>query len=503
MLLPSLSFPLLAATYWLIPLWLLAMGVALGALVLGILYVLAWLGRRTYAVEAVEEVREGPLMPVVVLIAIMIGFGVFSTAVVPFSDLARSLMRWPVMEREIVHITEVPPETLNHEIPLKLEVREIKSISLESDEAITVLPNNAEGEIDEEFGLGKLKARVPSTWHRGRTGGANPFDTQSVTKFYATNLSATPVDLRIEVTNDLEYPQVLLIPAAALAVVCVFLLYLAFHALFPKVAAIAVTTAKDGMSQPIFYVALALGICLLVGFVFIPYNTFGEDVKMLKDSSLTTILVLGILVGLWTASVSIAEEIEGRTALTLLSKPIGRRQFILGKFFGTIGPIFVLFVVLGTVFLASVSYKVVYDARETAQPDVTWATCYVEMVTIIPALVLAFLETMVMSAISVAISTRLPMLANLLICSSIYVVGHLVPLLVASSATENLPIVTFMGQLIATVLPVLDHFTVQAAVAAGASIPVMYLVWALVYSLLYSTAAMLLALVLFEDRDLA
>ena len=71
-------------------------------------------------------------------------------------------------------------------------------------------------------------------------------------------------------------------------------------------------------------------------FIYIPYNTFGEDVKMYKDSSLMTIMVLAILVAVWTASVSVADEIEGRTALTLLSKPISRRQFVLGKFLGIV-----------------------------------------------------------------------------------------------------------------------------------------------------------------------
>ena len=74
-------------------------------------------------------------------------------------------------------------------------------------------------------------------------------------------------------------------------------------------------------------------------FPFVPYNTFGEDVKMLKAEDLTLIKVLAIVLALWTASVSIADEIEGRTALTVLSKPISRRQFILGKYVGILVPV--------------------------------------------------------------------------------------------------------------------------------------------------------------------
>ena len=83
---------------------------------------------------------------------------------------------------------------------------------------------------------------------------------------------------------------------------------------------------------------------------------------------------------------------------------------------------------LGTMFLATVSYKVVYDARETAKADPTSVECYEEMVQVVPGLALAFMETMVLASVSVAISTRLSMLPNLVICVSIYVLGHLVPL---------------------------------------------------------------------------
>jgi hypothetical protein len=60
-----------------------------------------------------------------------------------------------------------------------------------------------------------------------------------------------------------------------------------------------------------------------------------------------------------------------------------------------------------------------------------------------------------------------------------------------------------MGQLIATVLPVLDHFTMYSAVATGRAVPLDYLAWSLLYCLLYSAFALLAALLMFEDRDLA
>ena len=58
-------------------------------------------------------------------------------------------------------------------------------------------------------------------------------------------------------------------------------------------------------------------------------------------------------------------------------------------------------------------------------------------------------------------------------------------------------IVRFFGQFIATVLPVLDHFNIQAAVAAGAFVPPDYLGMAFLYCVLYSSIALLIGLAMF------
>jgi hypothetical protein len=279
--------------------------------------------------------------------------------------------------------------------------------------------------------------------------------------------------------------------------------FLALRLAAPKVAAIAHTTAKEAMSQPLFYGLWAIGWVAMLIFLFVSYYTFGEDLKMVKSEGLTLIKILGIILAVWTASVSIADEIEGRTALTLLSKPIARRQLILGKYLGILGPVAILFILLGTLFLATVSYKVVYDARETARPDPTSRECYEEIAQVVPGLGLAFMETMVLASVSVAISTRLPMLPNLVICVSIYVLGHLVPILVNSKVGKDIVFVRFVGDFSAAILPVLDHFNMETAISTGQHVPMTYLLWTALYCGVYCAVAMLLALLLFEDRDLA
>jgi ABC-type transport system involved in multi-copper enzyme maturation permease subunit len=285
--------------------------------------------------------------------------------------------------------------------------------------------------------------------------------------------------------------------AAALAVLFALLQWA-----LPKIAAIAWTTGKEAILQPLFYILLFGGIALLLLSLYIPYFTFNEDTKVVEENGLTLVMLLSIILGLWTASVSLAEEIEGRTALTVLCKPISRRDFVVGKFLGILGPVAILFIVLGIFFLGSVSFKKSYDARETSEPEPNSQQCLEEVERVAPGLVLAFFETTVMVSISVAISTRLGMLPNLVICFSIYVLGHLVPML-AKSAIGQMAIVTFIADLLAAVLPVLDHFNIYGPISTGENVPMAYLGLAALYCLAYSSLAMLAALLMFEDRDLA
>ncbi|MBR3164553.1 MAG: ABC transporter permease subunit [Lachnospiraceae bacterium] len=281
----------------------------------------------------------------------------------------------------------------------------------------------------------------------------------------------------------------------------VILVYL-FRTVFSKVGAIAWVTAKETLLQPLFLILSLAGIFGLFIFLFLPYHTLGEDIKIVVSQGLTLIKLLVVFLAIWTASTSIADEIDGKTALMILAKPVGRTRFVLGKYFGVMIAVTFLFLILGIFFVNSVSYKLVYEAIESGKEMPTQAECYSYVVGILPGLVLAFFETIVLTAISVAISTRLPLLPNLTICLAIYALGHIVPLIVASSAAQ-MPLVGFFANLVCAFLPVLDHFNMETAVAMDKTVPLSYVAYSGAYSLLFALVALILSLLLFEDRDLA
>ncbi len=278
---------------------------------------------------------------------------------------------------------------------------------------------------------------------------------------------------------------------------------------------IARATIKESLRQPVFALLTLVAIFVITANYWIPFFTLGSDTLVFKDCGLQTILISALLLGVWTASMSVAEEIEGKTAMTLLSKPINRRQFILGKYMGILQTALILVAITGTFLIVTTYFKVGYDQRESGkevseyiQWDESRPVLAQERLSSaadnLPALALISFEVAIMTAISVAISTRAPMMVNMVTCFAIFVIGHLTPVLVQSTfQDDSLVFVRFFAQLLATILPTLDNFNMSTAVSTGAAIPGDYLVYAALYCVIYVTAAVLLAFLLFEDRDLA
>ncbi|MCA9267254.1 MAG: ABC transporter permease, partial [Planctomycetales bacterium] len=441
--------------------------------------------------------------------ALLAAFGVFGVIVVRDPDgLMNSLKRLPqsgatTYDFKIEPGNDDPTLSLADIKPQKIEISlsrsEIDRLEFLAD--VNMRVSAFDDLVTETVPRFQVQGGDPFVWEK-REEAQLIFPNADIDALYVWNSDVKPTTLQVTAVTAPENREVAGAAWTALVIVVVFGLYLLMRAASPKISAVALATAKSEMAQPLFLICMALGFCGLTLFLILPYNTFGEDIKMLKDTGLFLIMVLAILTCLWAASNSVAEEIEGRTALTLLSKPIGRAQFILGKFAGIIWVAAVMFLLLGLWFLIMVAYKPIYDARETANVTPDWHVCYAEMVQVSPGLLLGFFETIVLAAISVAISTRLPMLANFIVCASIFVLGHLTPLIVKSSVGNFEPVV-FVARLIATVLPVLEHFDIKPAIAGGRDVPLEYLGWAALYCVIYSAVAMLFALTLFEDRDLA
>lgn len=316
-----------------------------------------------------------------------------------------------------------------------------------------------------------------------------------------------------EVVETVTPPYVSLAVGTILFVIGLLLINYRTHS-----GTIARATTKEGIRQPVFLLMLALGLIVMIANYYVPFFSMGDDTKMYIDCGLATVLICSLIHAVWMASLSVADEIEGKTAMTLLSKPINRRQFVWGKYVGIFQSAFIMIAILGLAFFVLTYFKFGYDQKESGQQQaellifksVNWLPVDIPLMvperfnaarTVFPGLALITMAVAVMTAVSVAISTRMPMLVNISSCFAIFVVGNLSHVL-ARSDVENV-FVKFFAGVLATILPGLDHFNMSAAVSTGKTIPPEYIGLAALYCAAYVTAMIMLAFLMFEDRDLA
>jgi ABC-type transport system involved in multi-copper enzyme maturation permease subunit len=300
---------------------------------------------------------------------------------------------------------------------------------------------------------------------------------------------------------------------------------------WPKGGAVALAAFQEGVRQPMFWMLTVLGSLVMVVSVFIPYFTFGEDLKMVKELCYAFTMLGPAIFGVTAACLSVTEEIEGRTAVTLMSKPISRRQFLLGKFAGiTLAALFMT-VLMGWVLIWVFVYKSWYDSgypgAQVDTGDPAWVLSLVDatvpgtiasdlvrglglwvndIVVTLPGLVIGFCQVIVLTAVAVALATRIPMVVNLTMCLLVYLLGHLTPIMTEVTRRQYV-LVSFVAQLFETILPGLDLFDVGSAIIRDLPLdPVAYGIYTInvaLYALTYTAIALLVGLILFEDRDLA
>jgi hypothetical protein len=130
----------------------------------------------------------------------------------------------------------------------------------------------------------------------------------------------------------------------------------------------------------------------------------------------------------------------------------------------------------------------------------------------LPGLAVGLCQVMVLLAIAVSLATRLPMVANIVICVLVYFLGHLTPVLAQIAARKDQSdaagrLLTFTSQVFDLGLPGLEFFSLGPALVMDAPLPAMefllYIGSVCLYGVMYTVIALLFGLVLFEDRDLA
>ena len=265
-----------------------------------------------------------------------------------------------------------------------------------------------------------------------------------------------------------------------------------------QILAIAKNTFLESVRQPIYFVLLLCGGLLqafntLMSAYSLGYTDTSEvsgDNKLLLDLGLATVFAVSTLLAALIATAVLSKEIENKTALTVISKPVGRPIFILGKFLGATGAIVLATIVLLVYFHLAIRHGVMSTARDTIDGPVVlfsflaiglgvgvgiwcnffygWVFSSTAAFVMSPGLVLGWIGTMfvddqwnmqsvsedwkpqimlasmcvllampVLTAIAVAASTRLGQVMTIVVCAGTFVMGLLSNHLLGRFAFSN------------------------------------------------------------------
>ena len=313
---------------------------------------------------------------------------------------------------------------------------------------------------------------------------------------------------------------------------------------------IAANAFMELIRQPVFLL-LMTGSVTFELFLAVPYYfAFGDEPKLIKNSALAAMLLSGLFGAVLNASASLAREIRVGTALAVLSKPIGRAQFLLAKFTGLAAALTLLtYVNLIGVLLCSKMAFDAYGSTDLAalgifaagvaiayalggfsnfflrRPFVSDAVlALVVMVTVaafviirftqqqqsmltggqvdwrlVPAGILILFALWILAAVALACSTRLDTIPTLAVCSTIFLVGLMSDYLFGQQAEAG----TWWASTLYTVTPNWQLFWLADALDMGKStFHWDYVAKAFVYTVGYAGAALAIGTALFEEREL-
>ena len=324
--------------------------------------------------------------------------------------------------------------------------------------------------------------------------------------------------------------------------------------MFSSVWVIAKNSFLEIVRQPIYGLLVLAGMAAIALSPLVSVFALLQGTKLVIDMGLATIFLVGIALSVVGATQVIGREIEAKTAGAVLSKPVDRFIFVAGKFLGVGGAIgvagFLFTVVLlmtvrvgvpestmyemdvpaflsevvpfllafslalycnyfyrwnfgSTAMLFAVPlYAVFFAATCFVGSDwrLDWiATAYVakhcDQVLIAAALVL--LGVWVVASVAVAASTRVSVVANVLICAGVFFVGMVSRYLFGQYAD-----VSYAARVAYRVVPSLQFFWVgDQLFQPEPYVPVSYLLIAIAYAAAYSAAMVAFASYLFEGRE--
>jgi ABC-type transport system involved in multi-copper enzyme maturation permease subunit len=216
---------------------------------------------------------------------------------------------------------------------------------------------------------------------------------------------------------------------------------------------------------------------------------------MLISGGLSAITVFGILLAIFVAAFLIPQELESRTVYAILSKPVRRFEFVLGKY---LGALIILAVIIAVMTLVLVGVLLLQDKLVTDLPDSVFDP---NIGGVVFAAAMSYCAIAVLTALIVLISTVSSTTMTVISAFIIWIVGSLQPTIRDLAENAEIPAAKLLLRVVYTIVPKLANFDFRNEASNYLSFSYMSGLDAALQGIGYTVVVLILASIFFNDRQ--
>jgi len=219
-----------------------------------------------------------------------------------------------------------------------------------------------------------------------------------------------------------------------------------------RVYAIAVNTFRETIRDRVLGVIVLFALGMIIASLWLASISLNQQARMMKDFGLVAVTFFGLVVAVFVAASLVHKEVEKRTVFVLFSKPVGRTEFIWGKFLGLAATMLVVLAGMG-LFLFLLTLVVAKQASG-------W---------LLVATALIYLQLLVVMAVTVFFSTVSSAILASVLGISVFVAGQLSHNVLSLSRLGNGVVIKAASWVVYVLIPNLGAVDIKPAVVGEAS----------------------------------
>lgn len=254
-----------------------------------------------------------------------------------------------------------------------------------------------------------------------------------------------------------------------------------------RIAAIASNTFREAVRDRVLYNLIAFAVLMSGAAILVGQISIDIERLVVINLGLTSVSLFGIVIAIFIGIGLVSKEIEKRTLYTVLSRPVRRWEFIVGKFFGLAGTL-----VVNTFFMAiGVFAALLYVSHHFQEPD-SW---------ILVALYFIVLQFLIITALALLFSSFSSPLLSAVFAFSIFVIGTFAEDLRGFAAMAQ-GVTRWLATGAAYLVPNFSALNVISSVAHEQPVSGQLILYNTGYALIYTAMVLCGAVLIFERRNL-